>query len=328
MDPKKTPEPAAAPTPTDYDAMASAFDSLMEPSTPEGEPDPVASEGEQPAPSAEGAPAPVAEGAPAPAAEPDKEPATEGVAAPASVEGAAPVGEPDKEPATPTTEEVDWEARFKELEAKVNVPQPEAKQPQEPEKPPVDAPPVYSKDEQEFLTQYDKDWPDIVRGEALKRRHEYQQIVAHVFNEIQRVWGPLVQQGAQAAETVADTTTLAAIREAHSDYNDAMYDAVIEYANGLTGMAKRVALATIEDGEVGDVIDLIADYKRAKGLDKPKVVAGSGAPAPAATVTELPAAAKKAAKALGVVDSKRTATTTATDPNDFDSAWDEAVGSK
>jgi hypothetical protein len=46
-------------------------------------------------------------------------------------------------------------------------------------------------------------------------------------------------------------------------------------------------------------------------------------------VTELPAAAKKAAQALGVVDSKRgTAAPTGVDPNDFDAAWNEAVNAK
>jgi len=331
MDPKKTTEPAETTPPNDYDAMSSAFDSLMEPSPPEGDSALAPNEGAAPAAAAEGTPAtPAAEGTPA-------TPAAEGTPATPAAEGTTSTPAAEGTTSTPaakgttSTEDVDWKKRFEDLEAKVTAQQPAeptAVQPPEPEKPPVDAPPLYAKDEQDFLTQYAKDWPDVARGEALTRRAEYQQLVSHVFSEIQRVWGPLVQQGAQAAETVADSTTLQAIREVHKDYDDPMYEAVVEYANGLSGMPKRVALATIEEGEVSDVIDLISEYKRAKGLDKPKVVAGTGVPTSATSVTELPAAAKKAAKALGVVDSKRTATSTATDPNDFDSAWDEAVSSK
>jgi hypothetical protein len=284
--------------------MSSAFDSLMEPSPPKDEADPKPAE-PKPAEPAEPKPAEPAEPKPAAPAEPKP-------AEPAPAEPPPEDDDPDAE----------WKTRVEELESRIKAQEAPPAEKVPDEKPPVDAPPLYTKDEQEFLTKYETDWPDITRAEALKRRAEYRDIVAHVFSEIQRVWGPLVQQGAAAAEAVGDTTTLQAIREVHPDYNDAMYDSVIEYANGLSGMSKRIALATIEEGEVQDVVDLIADYKRAKGLDKPKVVASGAAPA---AVAELPAAAKKAAKALGVVDSKRTAVTPGSDPNDFDAAWDEAV---
>ena len=302
-------------TPSAYDAMASAFDELTAPEPekkPEDEPTSEVDKAAEEA-KAEGVQEPPAEGA----AEPAAEPAAEGAAEPAK----EPAAEPPKEP---TPEAEDWEARFKELESKLT------QQPEPTQKPPVETPPadVYAPEEKEFLTAYEKDWPDIVKGEALRRRAEYQELVAHIFKEVARVYDPLVMRGAQAADTVAETATLNAIMAAHADYDGAMYDDVLKWAGTLTGTRKRIVDAVIAEGEPQELVDLITDFKTATGR-KPRVVAGDAPAAPAASVTELSAKAKQAAKALGVVDSKRTAPVTGQpDPDDFDSAWDDAVASK
>jgi len=292
--------------PSAYDAMSSAFDELMTPAPkPEDE-----------APAAEAAPV---EDAAAPAAE--AAPAEE---APAKDEAAAPVEAGDEaELPKPDTGGEDWEARFKELEAKVT------KQPELQAKPPVETPPpdIYAADEKEFLASYDKEWPDIVKGEALKRRAEYAELVKHIFTEIARVYDPLVTRGAQAAEDVAEANTLAVVRSAHADYDGAMYDDVLKWAGTLTGTRKKIVDTTIAEGDPQELVDLLTEFKSATGR-KPRVVAGVAAAAPAA-VTELSAKAKQAAKALGVVDSKRTAPVSGQpDINDFDAAWAEALGSK
>lgn len=310
-------KPVEPPVP-DYDAMSSAFDELTAPE-PEKKPedDPTSkvdtsagddkAEGEATPPEGEAAP-------------------PEGEAAPPEGEAKPPEGEakPPEGAAPPTSEGEDWEARFKELEAKVN------RQPEPQQKPPVETPPadIYAADEKEFLTAYEKDWPDVTKGEALKRRAEYAELVKHIFGEIARVYDPLVLRGAQAADTVAETNTLNAILAAHADYDDAMYNDVLKWAEGLTGTRKRIVEAVIAEGEPSELVELISDFKTATGR-KPRVVAGSAPAAPAASVTELSAKAKQAAKALGVVDSKRTAPVSGQpDPNDFDSAWEDAVGSK
>jgi hypothetical protein len=320
--------PAAAPDA--YDTMSSAFDELLVP-----EPTPTPPEGSTSEVDA--------------AAASSKEPPAEGEQAPAAGEGAQPpaAGEGeqppagDGKPAEPTPPEKpeggadaaaneDWKARFEELEARVKAQAPATP----PEKPPVETPPkderpTYSAEEQEFLTKYDADWPDIARGEMLKRRSEYMQLVDYVFKEVARVYGPMVEQGARAAETVAETTTLAAIHRVHSDYDDAMYEEVVRWADGLTGMRQRIAQTIIEEGSPQEVVDLLTEFKSATGRSKPKVVAGDAAPAaPAAkVVTELSATAKQAARALGVVDSKRSVVSSqGADPADFEAAWEEAVG--
>jgi hypothetical protein len=321
-----TPAPAealpAGETENAYDAMSSVFDKLVEgnpPSTTAVDPKagtqmadslPAAESGEAAAPAGETPPA--------------------SAARPAS----APAGEPAGEPAATPPAEVDWKAKFDELQAKTKAapateaaPPPEAAPPDvAPAATPAAAPaPMFSAEEMEFLSSYDKEWADVIRGESLKRRAEYSQLVGHVFREISRVYGPLVEQGARAAETVAQTSTLVAIRSVHSDYDDSMYESVVEWANGLSGYRKTLANGIIENGEPQDVIDLISEYKSAKGLSKPRVVAGPAAPATPA-VAPLSAPAKKAAQALGVVETKRTAATTnPADARDFDAAWSEAT---
>lgn len=296
-------KPVEPPIP-DYDAMSSAFDELTAPEPDKKPEDDPTLEVDS-------------------SAGDDK---AEGEAKPPEGEAKPPEGEV-KSPegaAAPTSEGEDWEARFKELEAKVN------RQPEPPAKPPVETPPVdiYAADEKEFLATYEKDWPDVTKGEALKRRAEYAELVKHIFGEIARVYDPLVMRGAQAADTVAETNTLNAILAAHADYDDAMYNDVLKWAEGLTGTRKRIVEAVIAEGEPSELVELISDFKTATGR-KPRVVAGTDNSAPAASVTELSAKAKQAAKALGVVDSKRTAPVSGQpDPNDFDSAWEDAVGSK
>jgi hypothetical protein len=193
---------------------------------------------------------------------------------------------------------------------------------------------VYSEDEAEFLSTYEKDWPDVSRGEALKRRAEYQQVVQHVFTEIARVYGPLIERGAAAAEVVADNATLAVVRQAHPDYDDAMYADIQKWAEGLTGTKKKVAMATIAEGDPEEVVDLVNEYKSSTGKAKAKVTVATPAPAaPAAPatpkVTEISSKAKQAAQAMSVVESKRTTPIQpAADLDDFEGAWAEAVGSK
>jgi hypothetical protein len=218
--------------------------------------------------------------------------------------------EPDTQvPATPPA--VDWEARFKELERQRAEAAPAA------EVPPAAAaatPEMYNATEKEFLEQYEEDWPDITKGEALKRRAEYQQLVTHVFNEISRVYGPMVSEAYNAAQTLSEDKTLDIIRTAHQDY-DQIYDKVIAWADTLPSYMKSGAKEVIASGSPEAVVELIADFKKAAGVPQ-----ATSAPKP----TQLSDKAKQAATALSVVNSKRTVVATVPDAADFDAAWSEA----
>lgn len=306
-----------------YDDMATVFDSLVkDPPTPASE---STDDKKVDAPAA-----------PAASVDPSSSNADKTPPADASADAGA-TGEPKPSADTPAagteppdatpkpTQETDWEARFKELEARV------ARDAAEPTRPPVETPPadkkpapLYTDDEVSAIKTFKEDWPDVYRGATLILRQEKVDLVNHIFNEFHRVYGDLLSQVAPVADTVAHTATLAAIRETHGDYNDAMYDSVVEWADTLTGFEQRVAKQVIEEGEPEDVVDLITKYKEAKGLNKPRAVV---AEKPATQAGALPDPVKKAAAALEVVGSKRSGTLPgAPDASDFDGGWKEAVG--
>jgi hypothetical protein len=315
----ETTTPATTPPATPenpYDAMASVFDELTTPEPPANPDEETSSttEVDEAAAAAKAAgETPPAEGAPA--------------------EGEASATPPAE--TTPPAEETppadDWKAKYEALQAERAQP-PKAETPPPAETPPAaqPAPDLYTPEETAAIADYEKEWSEVSRGEALKRRGEYAQIVNHIFSEITRTFGPLIERGAAAADTVAETAALTIIQRAHTDYDDAMYEAVVDWADKLPGTRKRIAQAIIEEGDPSEVVDLLTEFKTSTGRNKPRVVAGDAATPPAApVVTELSAKAKQAAKAMSVVDSKRTTPApVAADPDDFDAAWDEAVGGK
>lgn len=331
---KKDPPDPVAELPQ-YDVMSAAFDEIMQPDSTElVNDDPPDKKESTPAAKADGTlatppekkdPAAKVEGAVEDP--PKKEGAEDAVTDPPKKEGTDAEGDED--------DKTDWKAEHEKLvaankkrdeEAATAVTAKETKDDEAAteaaaKKP---APEVYSAEEKTFLDGYEKEWPDIVKGEALRRRAEYGQIIKHVFTEIHKAYGPLIERGVVAADNVAESNTLQFIRQTHTDYNDAMYDDLVVWAEGLTGYRQKLAKSTIEDGEPQDLVDLIAEFKTVTGRNKPKAVAGES---DASKVTELSPQAKKAAKAIGVVDTKRTAAApNAADPNDFDGGWAEAIG--
>ncbi len=205
----------------------------------------------------------------------------------------------------------------------------------EPEEPTFDSAYAFTDEEKTFLADYEKEWGDVSKGESIKRKAEYVNLVNHIFKQVHAYVEPRLRQALQTSEQFAETNALGIIHKTHSDYDDAMHDAVTAWANGLTGFRKRAALDTIESGEPDDVVDLLTEYKQATGKAQPKVVVDNsktttnGKSTPAATKTPLSSAAKAAAAAIAAPVAKRSATGVAqADPDDFDGAWGEAIGAK
>jgi hypothetical protein len=306
--------PAVLEDVTGYTQMSSAFDELVAPSTTPAKPqDTVTS---PPALDA--------------AAQATKDAAAAAVAdtpAPAAVTGSmeVPAAGTSDEAATAAaaTAATDWKTEYEKLlAAQKAVPAPAESEPVQSAVTAVVTPPaLYTADEQAAIAEYQKDWPGVSQGERLIRRAEYSSLVAHIFNEVKRVYDPLVQRALVTADNFESTTMVGEIRKAHADYTDALHDEVVAWAGTLKGMRRAVAEKIIEEGEPQEVVDLISEFKQATGKTVTpaavtvKLAAGSN-------VTDISEAAKKAAKAMGVVEGKRTAANTAEDdPNDFDGTW-------
>lgn len=284
------PEEQTPAVPTDEDAFADAFAEATEvaPAAPAPEAPPAA-------------PAPAAEG----------EVATEG-------EVASEVA-PEPESEAPTTLAEELRLMREEMRAAAT-----AKAEPEPE-PVVETPPepqefAFSPDEQAALTAFEADWPEISAASTLRMRENNFKVVTHIFNEVQKYLNPYIKtlnQLNEQAVTSDEDAHIAAITSAHSDY-DAVFDDVQAWIKEQSPARQRAFKAVAEEGTAEEVIDLISVYKEVKGLKPAPTVVSSPAIAPAA-----PPATNKAVQRLTAVPSRRAATSTAGDPNDFDGAFAE-----
>lgn len=187
-------------------------------------------------------------------------------------------------------------------------PEPQVRQPvAQPE------PELFSQEEKELLTSYEKDWPEVARAEALRRKAEYRDLVTYVFNEVAKELRPIVE----TVHTISQRTHLSDLKSTVNDYDD-VRDKVIDWVQQQPTYLQIAYKHVIENGTVDEVADLVNRYKRDTGVQ-----AASAASAPVArkVETELPTATKQAAASLAPVSSKRTAVLQASDPDDFESAF-------
>ena len=274
--------PAAAP---DFDTAFATF------STPEGQDNPLPAPETTPVletPAAETPPEPELVPAPEPAAEPKGAPAESDDAILARL--AALVGKTPAEPA----------------------PQPVQPAPQAP----VEQPAFFSPDEAKFLQEYEQEWGEVSRGEALKRRAETQALVDYLFTEVANELRPL----AQGVQQLMSAARLGVIQSKVPAY-ETVKGEVATWAESQPAYLRSAYKTVLESGNAEDIADLVARYTKETGT--------SPAPAPvAAPVTELPSSAKQAAAALAPVSSKRSAVTSVEpDKNDFDGAFARFAGS-
>ena len=247
---------------------------------------------------AEGGEPPAEEAAPA-----------EGEEQPAESEKSAETTEqPDEEPPAPETKLSDDELldRFARIVKEKDAPAAETHEvpPQQQQQP------YYTEEEAKFLQDYEKDWPDVAKAEALRRRAEYRDLVSYVFQEVAKEFLPRLER----VDTLAERTHLNDLYTKVDDYDDAR-DKVVDWVGKQPTYLRQAYNHVIQQGTVDEVVDLINRYKQETGSRR--------APAPVSrkTETELPTATKQAAAALAPVSSKRSAVIAGQDPNDFESAF-------
>ena len=336
-------------------ALGDAFASLETAGAPGTEATPAAAAPAEPAPAAAAAPA-AAE--PAPAAAAPVEPAAAAAAAPATTPAAgepaaptaaAPSGEPAApaaaaaapvEPA-PTLTPNDPAAFAAAVAAAVA-----AAKPAEPpavaapaapaapaEEPPITIDQFLTDDDKKILGDYDKEWGEVSKAEAIRRRAEMQVLQAQTFRELGKVLAPIVQTLQQSQVT----SHFATIRTAHADF-DTVLPNVREWVAKQPSLYRPALERVLNQGTATEVVELVGAYKQAVGQTGavPAVPASSVPPATAAPATApvvqaaqpstKPAPSAAAVAATAAVVSQRSNNQSAADPNDFDAALREALG--
>ena len=274
--------------------------------TPEATP-PVAA-AETPAPPAPTVPE---DKAAAPVAEAPAEPVEAAPADGVVVEPPAPVPPPDNAPAPAKAgvSEDEWAAR---IDALVRQRQSQPEPQRQPEQPPAPkAPPLISEDEQKFLAAYEKDWPDVAKAEAIRRRADLQQVVGYVFQEIAKEFGPV----AQTARRLEDRQQIMELRSHVPDY-DKIYDPIVNWVASQPPLYRPHLENIVKNGSPDQVVELINTWRSTQGQQ----------PAPSAPVAKaaLAPAIAKAAAALAPVGGKRSNVIQGR-AETFEDAWKEAL---
>lgn len=224
---------------------------------------------------------------------------------PESTAQAEPEPEPEPESTAPTDDDLlaRLAALVKQTPAKKEEPEPEPTAQAEPE------PDIYTADEKALLDEYEKDWPDVAKAEALRRRAEYRDLVNHVFREVAKELGPI----SQTLRTLAERTHLSDLHEKVEDYDD-VRDKVVDWVNNQPSYLQNAYKHVIQQGTPDEIADLVARYKNETAPTQPATTTRK-------TEAELPATTKQAVAALAPVSSKRSTIVQADDPNDFEGAF-------
>jgi hypothetical protein len=311
--------PAAGVAAAEPDAFSSAFDDLTAPAAaepelkvePEAKPAAEAKPGEPAAEPAAKTPEEIAAEATANEGKTPEEIAAAAAAKPGDKKPEPAAAEPEAKPAA-TADDI-----LKGIEALMNKPAPGAE-----EKPGAGGEqeaPLYNAEETAFLADYDKEWGDVVKGEALKRRAEYKELLGYVFKQVADFVKPLQD----TAAALATRTHLADIETSIPDYSDQLRDDVTAWVKTQPAYLQTAYNQVINEGTVDEVKDLVDRYRGATGKAAPAAAAAE--PKPNGKDNELSGDAKKAAAALAPVESKRSGIQAPGDPSDFDDAWKQAA---
>ena len=183
---------------------------------------------------------------------------------------------------------------------------PAAATPATPE-PPAD---IYSADEKAFLATYDNDWGDVAKGEALKRRGEYRDLIGFMFTQVAEQLRPVFE----TVDVLSTRTHLSDLRSQVEDY-DTVREKVVGWVEEQPMYLQTAYKQVIQAGTAEEVAHLIDSYRKATGAPAAVIIPSTKRSG------ELSDDAKKAALSLAPVTTKRSTIPQADDPDDFDSAF-------
>lgn len=239
-------------------------------------------------------------------------------------EGVEPVAEtpPEPEPVSATPELSDDElarrlGRLLRQSEQEDEPA-RQRQPEQPAPQPQPEAPLFSDEEQTFLTNYHKEWPDVAKAEMLLRRSDMRQLAQYIFTEVSKAIAP----DRAALQDVLQRMQYTDLRETIDGYDTLPFEKIKTWVGGQPAYLQAAYNRVIEQGTSDEVADLISRYKAANP-DAP--VAKPTAGKTPGKGSELQESAKQAAAALAPVGSKRTVVVQEPNAEDFESAFAAAA---
>ena len=251
----------------------------------------------------------VNEETPAPAAEPVQEETVESEheEAPAPASAAEQVQE--EVPTVADEPDEEFLRRKQEIEERIN-------QVRTPQQAAAQASDELTEEEKQAITTYELDWPETVKYVSLQIKAARAEIRKELVQEFAQAMQPLQ---ANYAQTAAEKHYNSII-EAHPDYDKVMYDGLVQWIGQQPRQLREAYTQIAAQGDTDDVVQMISQYKFANGLTTTEKHVVSSPQS-----RSVPVGTKQAVKSLAVVSSKRSVVPAVSDPNDFDSAWQEAI---
>lgn len=229
-----------------------------------------------------------------------------------------PVAEPDK-PKTLTVEEV-----LSQLDATLKGSKPEEKPAAQPEaRPePQPEPALYTSEELEVLTEYEKNWPDVSKAQDLKMKAVVHDTIKYVFENV----AEFMREPMQKLDAIGNVIHSNEVKAGMPDYSLELEANVNEWIETQPSYLQAAMKGVMQGGTSEEVIDLFRRYQESTGTPA-QGQASQGTPPPPAppapAKTELSDAAKQAAESLAPVGTERSNVPQGRDPTNFQAAFDE-----
>ena len=199
----------------------------------------------------------------------------------------------------------------------------EAKAAEDEKTPPKTIDDYVPEDKRGVVEKYRQEWSEVAEAEQLLRAAHLQQVQEQIYSELRGALAPVFE----TTQRLQVNAHQEAIRKAHPDLDEVkedLYSWIAEQPDFVRPAYEQVA----EQGSAQQVVELINFYKQAKGATG----AVPAVPASSARTQQKPATAKKqppaaAKKALAAAPSpSKVEAPGSADPDNFDAAFDEAVG--
>jgi hypothetical protein len=174
-----------------------------------------------------------------------------------------------------------------------------------------------------LVQQVEKDFPDVARAQAIVRRAEYQQVVRHIFHEVEKANAAKDAQLApflQLVQNLAERTHVGDLRTVVPDYDKLDPAKLHAWVKTQPTYLKGAYDQVLTHGTAADVKDLVARFYAETGVKQPTTIVD---PKVAAAAAAAETARKKAITALTPVASSRAGPPAGEAPHDFDGAFSE-----
>jgi hypothetical protein len=210
-------------------------------------------------------------------------------------------------------------ARIAAVTQQVVGPPQQRSQPQ-PQPQPQPEPSPFTPDEIAAVTEYQTEYPDIAKAEAVLRRADMLAAVRYVMAEVSKALQPTVA----TVQQLATRTHAGDLQRLVPDYN-VTRDEIVAWAQQQPAYLHQGYAYVINRGTPEEVADLISRYRASTGAPVQQPPVQRQLPVQQqrqAPPTPQDPATRRALAGLSPVQTKRSASATGVEPVDFDSAFD------